>query len=118
MKRYKSMFTLIRDTLSNRGIDKQKERVDLAVKAEAEAEGDALVARKMRDHFAWTAAHINHSQRWWEYAAARQKAQDYGYEYDDLVEKLGAATARRQAEQERLVLLRDGPVKIVRGDTP
>jgi hypothetical protein len=109
MKHYDSLWQLLRDLLLGDPKAKQQERFDAAVKDAAEVQGDVLVARMMLQHYSRAAAKINHSQQWWEYAATRQKAEDYGNEYNKLCAKAEAVGAKVEAERARLVHLLNGP---------
>lgn len=103
-RRQTNLFEFIRQMLFGDPVVKQQERVQQAVLFEAHANGDLVVAKIMRDYYVRTAARIDHSNKWWEYAAAKQKAQDYEDDHEDLVERHREAVARREAAQARLLL--------------
>lgn len=117
-RRDDNLFRMLRDAIFGNPIANQRNRVDKAILAEAEALGDVLVAKTMRDHYLHAATGIDHTQKWWDYANTRQKAQDYADEYELLVADHAAAKAHCDAEQGRYVLLLNGPASTGESDMP
>lgn len=117
-RRDDSLWRMIRDAIVGDPIERQRERVDAAAKAEAEAQGDVLVARHMRDYYRTQAMQTNPEFKWRQYADLRDKQQAYNDELEICLADYDALGARYNAEYARLVQLLNGPADAGKGDTP
>ena len=113
-----NLFRMLRDAIMGDPIERQRERVEAAVKAEAEARGDVLVAKHMRDYYSNQARLTNPEFKWRQYADLRDKQQAYSDELEVLTADHDALRARADAEKARLLQLLNGPAGTGSGDTP
>ena len=99
------MTTIIRAVIqcfrSNRR-QKQKERLDKAVRKAAELYGEAVAARIMRDYYRDTAAKIDPHKEWWAFAETKHKEAEHDSDMSALYRDADEAAARVEAEQAKL----------------
>lgn len=115
-KRDDNLFRMVRDTIMGDPIERQRERVDAAAKAEAEAQGEVLVARHMRDYYRAQAQQTNPEFKWRQYADLRDKQQAYNDELELRLADYDELGARYNAEYARLVSMLNGPADAGKGD--
>lgn len=107
MKRYTSLWALLKDVIFGCPVQKQQERVDKAVEAQAEAIGDLQYARTMRSYYSAVVAKTDPAVKWWDYANAKEKELDY-HERVKRAEKLvEEREAMVDAAMERLAAVRN-----------
>lgn len=108
MKRYDSLWAMLKDALFGCPIQKQEERVDYAVTRHAEALGDIQFAYMMRKHYADLAQSIKPDINWWGYANAKEKEKHYEELYQANCERAAELSAKMDAERARLATIRAG----------
>ena len=106
MKRYTSLWALLKDIIFGCPEQKQQERVDKAVEAHAEAIGDLQYARTMRAYYSALAAKTDPTVKWWDYANAKEKEQDYDEQFKRKEKLVDERSALVDAALERLAAVR------------
>lgn len=94
IKRIKEMVRVDR-------ISKRKARLESAVRAKANAFGEAEYHRMMSDYYSGCVAAIDPHADWWGFADAKQKEQDNIAMFQEYSKKVSEASARIEAEQAR-----------------
>jgi hypothetical protein len=108
MKRYNSLWAMLKDSIFGCPIQKQEERLDKAVTRHAESLGDIQFAYMMRKHYTDLAAAIRPDVNWWGYASAKEKEQYYEEMYQQGCERAAELEACVSAERTRLATIRAG----------
>lgn len=82
--------------------DRQKERLETAVRKAAELYGEAEATRLMRDYYRDAATKIDPHKDWWAFADTKHKESEHDNDLDVLYRDANEAAARVEAEQAKL----------------
>lgn len=99
------MTTIIRtimQTVRGSRRDRQKERLETAVRKAAELYGEAEATRIMRDYYRDAATKIDPHKDWWAFAETKHKEGEHDNDLDVLYRDANEAAARVEAEQAKL----------------
>ena len=116
MKRHTTLFGLLRELVCGDPQQKQKERVEKAVKAQAQLNSDAEFHRTMTDFYTLQVDNIDPHTDWWEFADAKQKEHDHVEQYQKYAASREEAAALVAAEHARYVRLQHGYTDTSEGD--
>lgn len=97
-----SIMRVLIQTVRSTRKDRQKERLDKAVRTAAEFYGEAEATKIMRDYYRDAAAKIDPYKEWWAFAETKHKEVEHDNDLDVVYRKANEAAARVEAEQAKL----------------
>ena len=97
-----TIIRTIMQTVRGSRRDRQKERLETAVRRAAELYGEAEATRIMRDYYRDAATKIDPHKDWWAFAETKHKEAEHDNELDVLYRDANEAAARVEAEQAKL----------------